>query len=103
MISRRPARGAGPETSRRVTAVPAHSLPWMHPTTSTVLPGLAPSDHLTLNNQAHTPLSLQDAAKGIKALYEDMLDRAWSDAKARGEKLPSESQKAIPPTVPGQQ
>jgi hypothetical protein len=32
-----------------------------------------------------------------------MLNRAWSDAKARGEKLPPESQKAIPPTVPGQQ
>jgi hypothetical protein len=32
-----------------------------------------------------------------------MLSRAWSDAKARDEKLPSESQKAIPPTVPGQQ
>ena len=68
-----------------------------------VFPGLAPSDHLTLNNQAHTPLSLQDAANGIKALYDDMLNRAWSDAKARGEKLPPESQKAIPPTVPGQQ
>ena len=68
-----------------------------------VFPGLAPSDRLTLNNQAHTPLSLQDAANGIRALYEDMLDRAWSDAKARGEKLPPESQKAIPPTVPGQQ
>jgi hypothetical protein len=68
-----------------------------------VFPGLAPSDHLTLNNQAHTPLSLQDAANGIKAIYDDMLNRAWSDAKARGEKLPTESQKAIPPTVPGQQ
>ena len=68
-----------------------------------VLPGLAPSDRLTLNNQAHTPLSLQDAANGIKALYQDMLNRAWSDAKARGEKLPPESQKAIAPTVPGQQ
>ena len=30
----------------------------------------------------------QDAAAGIKAIYEDMLDRAWSDARARGEKLP---------------
>jgi cbb3-type cytochrome oxidase cytochrome c subunit/mono/diheme cytochrome c family protein len=68
-----------------------------------VFPGLAPSDHLTLNNQAHTPLSLQDAANGIKALYEDMLNRAWSDAHARGEKLPSTAQKAVPPTVPGQQ
>ena len=68
-----------------------------------VFPGLAPSDHLVLNNKAHTPLSLQDAAAGIKAIYEDMLNRAWSDARDRGEKLPSESQKAIPPTVPGQQ
>ena len=68
-----------------------------------VFPGLAPSDHLTLNNQAHTRLSLQDAANGIKALYEDMLNRAWREAKARGEKLPPESQKAIPPTVSGQQ
>ena len=56
-----------------------------------------------LLNDGKTPLSLQDAANGIKALYEDMLNRAWSDAQARGEKLPSESQKAIPPTVPGQQ
>ena len=68
-----------------------------------VFPGLAPSDNLTLNDQAHTPLSLQEAANGIKALYQDMLNRAWSDAKGRGEKLPSETQMAIPPTVPGQQ
>ena len=68
-----------------------------------VFPGLAPKDQLTLNDQKHTPLSLQEAANGIKALYDDMLNRAWSDAKARGEKLPSEAQKAIPPTVPGQQ
>jgi hypothetical protein len=67
-----------------------------------VLPGLAPSDHLLLND-GKTPLSLQDAANGIKALYEDMLNRAWAEAKGRGEKLPSESQKAIAPTVPGQQ
>jgi mono/diheme cytochrome c family protein len=67
-----------------------------------VMPGLAPKDHLLLND-GKTPLSLQDAANGIKALYEDMLNRAWSDAKSRGEKLPSEAQRAIPPTVPGQQ
>src|SRR6266513_2743614 len=67
-----------------------------------VFPGLAPKDHLLLND-GKTPLSLQDAANGIKALYEDMLNRAWSDAKSRGEKLPSEAQRAIPPTVPGQQ
>jgi len=68
-----------------------------------VFPGLAPGDQLTLNNQAHTPLSLQTAAAGIKAIYEDMLDRAWSDAVNRGEKLPPLDQKAIPPEVPGQQ
>jgi hypothetical protein len=32
-----------------------------------------------------------------------MLNRAWRDARDRGNKLPPESQKAIPPTVPGQQ
>src|SRR5438067_1419724 len=67
-----------------------------------VMPGLAPKDRLLLND-GKTPLSLRDAANGIKALYEDMLNRAWSDAKGRGEKLPPESQKAIAPTVPGQQ
>jgi hypothetical protein len=68
-----------------------------------VLPGLAPNDHLVLNDKAHTPLSLQTAAAGIKALYEDMLNRAWSDARARGEKLPDPAQRAAPPEVPGQQ
>jgi len=67
-----------------------------------VFPGLSKADKLKLNDRK-TPLSLQDAANGIKALYEDMLNRAWSDARDRGEKLPSESQKSIPPTVPGQQ
>ena len=67
-----------------------------------VFPGLSPSDHLLLNDRK-TPLSLKSAAAGIKALYLDMLDRAWADARKRGEKLPPESQKAIPPTVPGQQ
>src|SRR2546423_11394181 len=67
-----------------------------------VFPGLAPGDKFLLND-GKTPPSLMDAANGIKALYEDMLNRAWSDAKSRGEKLPSEAQRAIPPTVPGQQ
>ena len=58
---------------------------------------------MTLNDQAHTPLSLQTAAAGIKAIYEDMLNRAWADARARGEKLPPPEQKDVPPTVPGQQ
>jgi cytochrome c oxidase cbb3-type subunit II len=68
-----------------------------------VFPGLAPKDKLQLNDPNNEPLSLQVAANGIKALYADMLNRSWADAKARGEKLPPESQKAIPPTVPGQQ
>jgi len=67
-----------------------------------VFPGLAPNDQLTLNDQAHTPLSLETAAAGIKAIYQDMLDRAWSEAKARGDKLPPAVQKEIPPEVPGE-
>ena len=68
-----------------------------------VFPGLSAGDHLELNNQAHTPLSITDAAAGIKTIYENLLDRAWSDAQARGDKLPPEAQRAIPPEVPGQQ
>ena len=45
-----------------------------------VFPGLAPGDQLDAERQAHTPLSLADAAAGIKAIYQDMLDRAWRDA-----------------------
>jgi hypothetical protein len=54
-------------------------------------------------NDGKTELSIQSAAAGIKALYQDMLDRAWADAQARGEKLPPAAQKDVPPTVPGQQ
>jgi cytochrome c oxidase cbb3-type subunit II len=67
-----------------------------------VMPGLAPGDKFLLND-GKTPLSLGDAAAGIKAIYQDLLDRAWNEARARGDKLPPEVQKAIPPTVPGQQ
>ena len=67
-----------------------------------VFPGLAPGDSFLVNDGV-TRLSLQDAAAGIKTIYTRLLDQAWSDAAARGEKLPPESQKAIPPTVPGQQ
>jgi cytochrome c oxidase cbb3-type subunit II len=65
-----------------------------------LFPGLSPADHFKLNDRK-TPLSLDDAAAGIKTIYEDMLNRAWADARARGEKLPPLSQKDIPPTVPG--
>jgi cytochrome c oxidase cbb3-type subunit II len=67
-----------------------------------VFPGLAPGDSFLVND-GKTRLSLPTAAAGIRALYEDMLNRAWNEARARGEKLPPASQKDIPPTVPGQQ
>jgi hypothetical protein len=54
-------------------------------------------------NDGKTVLSLTNAAAGIRAIYNQLLDRAWSDAVGRGEKLPSLSQKSIPPTVPGQE
>jgi cytochrome c oxidase cbb3-type subunit 2 len=67
-----------------------------------VFPGLAPGDSFLIND-GKTRLSIKDAAAGIRAIYLDMLDRAWADARDRGETLPSESQKSILPTVPGQQ
>jgi hypothetical protein len=67
-----------------------------------VMPGLSTGDSFLIND-GKTPLSLKDAAAGIKAIYEDLLNKAWDEARARGSKLPPESQKAIPPTVPGQQ
>ena len=67
-----------------------------------VFPGLSPADSFKLND-GKTPLSLDDAAAGIKAIYQDLLERAWAEASARGDKLPPEEQKNFPPTVPGQQ
>ena len=67
-----------------------------------VFAGLRPGDSIVIKGLG-TPLSLQDAANGIRALYQQMLDRAWADAKRRGDTLPPESQKAIPPHVEGQQ
>ncbi len=67
-----------------------------------VMPGLAPGDSFKIND-GKTELSLEDAAAGIRAIYQDLLDRAWNEARARGNELPPASQKDIPPTVPGQQ
>jgi cbb3-type cytochrome oxidase cytochrome c subunit len=67
-----------------------------------VFPGLAPGDSFFLNGTQET-LSLQAARNAIRTIYDDLLDRAWADAKARGEKLPPLSQKLVPPDVPGQQ
>jgi cytochrome c oxidase cbb3-type subunit 2/cytochrome c oxidase cbb3-type subunit I/II len=67
-----------------------------------VFPGLAPGDSFLVND-GQTQLSIQDAAAGIRTIYDRLLDQAWTEAAARGEKLPDQAQKAIPPTVPGQQ
>jgi hypothetical protein len=66
------------------------------------MPGLAPGDSFLIND-GKTRLSLPDARNGIKAIYDDLLTRAWNEARDRGDKLPPEAQKDIPPTVPGQQ
>jgi cytochrome c oxidase cbb3-type subunit II len=67
-----------------------------------VFAGLNPGDRIKVNG-LETALDLQDAAAGIKALYQQLLDKAWADARARGDKLPPISQKDIPPRVEGQQ
>jgi cbb3-type cytochrome oxidase cytochrome c subunit len=67
-----------------------------------VFSGLNGSDRIVVKGLG-SPLSLPDAAAGIKALYQQLLDRAWADAKRRGAKLPPASQKDIPPRVEGQQ
>jgi mono/diheme cytochrome c family protein len=67
-----------------------------------VFSGLNPGDRLVVRG-FDTPLSLQDAAAGIRSIYQRLLDRAWADAKRRGAKLPPASQKDIPPRVEGQQ
>jgi cytochrome c oxidase cbb3-type subunit II len=64
--------------------------------------GLAPGDSIVVDG-LETPLSLRDVAASIRTIYGELLNRAWDDARARGNKLPPASQKDIPPTVPGQQ
>jgi cytochrome c oxidase cbb3-type subunit II len=67
-----------------------------------VFPGLAPGDRVIVDG-LDTPLDLEDAAAGIRTIYEQLLARAWDDARDRGDKLPEAGQRAIAPTVPGQQ
>jgi hypothetical protein len=67
-----------------------------------MFPGLAPGDSFFINGTKET-LSLTDARNAIRSIYFDLLNRAWAQAKARGDKLPPLWQKSIPPTVPGQQ
>src|SRR3954453_11998222 len=68
-----------------------------------VFPGLRPADRIRVTG-LETNLTLADAATGIQRIYQQLLDRAWADAKARGAKLPPIDQKNAPPSVPeGQQ
>src|SRR5947208_13985175 len=67
-----------------------------------VFPGLSPNDSFLIND-GKARLSVQDASSQIKGIYTMLLNKAWADAKARGDKLPSESQKFVLPQVPGQQ
>jgi hypothetical protein len=67
-----------------------------------VMPGLAAGDSFLIND-GKTRLSLEDAAREIKTIYQQLLDKGWSDAQGRGDRLPPAAQKDIPPTVPGQQ
>jgi cytochrome c oxidase cbb3-type subunit 2 len=67
-----------------------------------MFPGLAPGDSFFINGTKET-LSLTDARNAIRSIYFDLLNRAWAQAKARGDKLPPLWQKSILPTVPGQQ
>ena len=67
-----------------------------------VFPGLAPGDSFFINGTKET-LSLRAARNAIRSIYFDLLNRAWSEAKARGETLPPVSQKYVLPEVPGQQ
>src|SRR6266511_2784150 len=67
-----------------------------------LFPGLSPADSFLIND-GKTRLSLKDAAAGIKAIYDQLLNTAWSEARARGEKLPPLAQKDLAPTVPGMQ
>jgi cytochrome c oxidase cbb3-type subunit II len=67
-----------------------------------VFPGLSQADSFKIND-GKTQLSLRDAAAGIKKIYEQLLNTAWADAKARGDKLPPIEQKLLRPEVPGQQ
>ncbi len=66
-----------------------------------IFPGLAAGDSIRVPGLT-TPLTLQTAGAGIERFYKQMLNQAWADAKARGEKLPPVTQKLIPPEVPGE-
>ena len=68
-----------------------------------VFPGLAPADQLVINGTARRRSRCRTPPPASRRSTSELLDRAWADAKRRGDKLPPVSQKEIPPTVPGQQ
>jgi len=58
-------------------------------------PGMAPGDSILVPDIGR--IDLETAAAGIRRIYFNLLNRAWADAKARGETLPPKSQRNIPP------
>ena len=69
-----------------------------------VFPGLAPGDSFLDQRTARRTLSLEDAAAGIRTIYQRPARTGRGPTRRRAaSKLPPMSQKAIPPTVPGQQ
>ena len=52
-----------------------------------IFPGLAPGDSFLVND-GKTRLSLRDAAAGIKTIYDDLLNRAWADARGARRQAP---------------
>ena len=68
-----------------------------------VFPGLAPGDTHHAERRQDRAVADQDAAAGIKAIYQDMLDRAWSDAVRSRREAARPGAEGDPAEVPGQQ
>ena len=67
-----------------------------------VFPGLAPGDSFLVND-GKTRLSLEDAADGIKTIYQQLLDQAWSDAAGAGREAPARVAESHPTDRAGAQ
>ena len=76
------------------TERPAPTDPFMVEAERT-FPGMAPGDSILVPDIGR--IDLETAAAGIRRIYFNLLNRAWADAKARGETLPPKSQRNIPP------
>jgi cytochrome c oxidase cbb3-type subunit II len=63
-----------------------------------MFPGMAPGDSILVPNIGR--IDLDSIAAGIRRIYFNLLNKAWADAKRRGETLPPESQKnALPEPI----